>query len=836
MNKIQLLILTILASFTIACGSEDPILAGGNKPDIPQDTVPEKPIEDAELSILFEDCSGDTLVVNPHSLPTLSVVVRAKGELSAVNFFKVNTDEKKSTTLLKQVASFDSLHVYRCDFTAAQLGLDYQTVAALRVTVEDVEDNYLQRQLEFEYVDPSSLAPQIRFTNATGDTLKVNSDPNADKPTPCFAIASDYLDSVRLYILKKSGTAAVATQHGSSVTTFNIGEDYSACFEDVTYTDDMVGLRVYATTRAGKSAMLDLPLKVALDPNAAPSIKFLTGSTLRINTHARATKPYAQFRVTSTAGLKKLKIWRVNYDSDYELVEIATFTAANKRDFTYEVKELTSNYFTGLESVYVEAFDEADRYSKAILPVEKYSADPLIDDLSAFPGAEGFGRNVTGGRGGAVYYVTSLSDGNTVGTLRHAVNQTGARTIVFKVSGTIYLQSRLNIANGNLTIAGQTAPGDGICLAGYDVIVAADNVIVRYIRCRMGDINNVESDALWSRGRNNVIVDHCSMSWSVDECGSFYEMQNFTLQWCLLSESLRNSKHDKGMHGYGGIWGGQNATFHHNILAHHDSRNPRFASGESGPEPIDYRNNVVYNWGGNSGYGGEASNINIVNNYNKPGPVTKSGAISYKIYSPDKKTQDDGSHRFDGTGGKPSIIGVFGRFYVSGNYLYGSPEATANNWDLGIQVPSGYGATAQDKANMKATVPFAFEPITQHSAEVAYERVLEAAGASLKRDKVDARVINEVRTGTYTYTGSNGSTKGLIDCQDDVGGWPALESWPAPLDTDADGMPDAWEVLNGLNPNDASDRNTKTLSSVYTNLEVYLSSIVVEITDRQRKQ
>ncbi len=785
--------------------------------------------EEADISISFVACSNDTLEINPLSLPTVLVVVKAHKELANVTFFKVSRDEKRSTSLIKQVISFDSLYVYRSSFTAAQLGLDYQTAAALRVAVEDVDENFLQRQLEFEYVDPAYLAPQIHFTNVADDTLQVNSDPNATKLTPCFTIASANLDSVKLYVLKKSGASIVAQQHGYATTTFSVDQDYAACFENVTYTDDVVGLRVYATTKLGKSATLDLPLKVALDLSAAPIIRFLTGSALRINTHAKATKPYAQFRVTSSSGLTSLKIGRVNYDSDYELGEITSFP--NKKDFTYEVKELTSTYFTGLEGVYVEAYDESGKYTRATLPVEKFSADPLLDELSAFPGADGFGRNATGGRGGVVYYVTSLKDDNTAGTLRYAINQAGARTIVFKVSGIIELSSRLRIQNGNLTIAGQTAPGEGICLKGNEVTVDASNVIVRYMRFRMGDINDVESDAFWGRYQTNVILDHCSMSWSVDECSSFYENTDFTMQWCILSESLRVSKHEKGSHGYAAIWGGMRASFHHNILAHHDSRNPRFGaytrSGNRADGLVDFRNNVIYNWGGNSGYGGEGGSYNMVNNYYQPTP---SSANNTRIMAPDP------DQTIDHATGQPT--GTHGVFYVAGNVMMKADgtvntTVTNDNWQ-GVHP----NAKIANPAKVKSTTEFNKGTILTHTAQKAYALILDHVGASFRRDVIDTRVLKEVRNreAPVRASGNGGTKAGLIDSQTDVGGWCNLESLPAPLDSDNDGMPDAWEVLNGLNPNDASDRNTKTLSSVYTNLEVYLSSIVVEITDKQREQ
>ncbi|MDR1416937.1 MAG: hypothetical protein LBJ57_05920 [Prevotellaceae bacterium] len=777
---------------------------------------------DSGLRILFPNVEGDTLNINPFNQPTLLVEVQSPKSLSEVACFRIKQD--KSASLIKLAATFDS-SVYRVTLTPVDLGLSSADVVGLRVTAEDTAGNYVLRQLTYRFVDPSSVAPLIEFTNVSADTLKVNSAPSAAKPpAPCFRVVSSNLDTVKLFVLKAAGATVAATLHGAPVTSFAQDGEYSACFEGLSYTDDMVGLQVYAVSKQARSATLNLPLKVALDLTAAPSVSFLTGSVLRINTHANAPKPYVQFRVASGVGLAKLTLTRYNNDTDIPLAEITTF--ANSNDFTREITELTPVMFGNLEKIVVDAYDVAGKRTSETLTVEKYQADPLIDNLSAFPGAEGFGKNATGGRGGAVYYVTTLSDGGGAGTLRYAVEQSGARTVVFKVSGTIQLTKRLSINNGNITIAGQTAPGDGICVAGYDVVVNnADNVIIRYLRFRMGAAKGVESDAIWSRGRTNVIVDHCSMSWSTDECASFYEMQSFTMQWCLIAESLKNSLHEKGAHGYGGIWGGRNATFHHNLLAHHDSRNPRFASGEDGLSPTDYRNNVIYNWGNtNSAYGGEAADINIVNNYYKPGPATKA-SIKERIYAPSKKTEDDGSGRF------VSIIGLYGRIYVAGNHVVGSERTTGDNWRYGIQ-----GVSDAEKAAMKRDAPFDFEPVTEHSAEVAYERVLAHAGASVKRDAVDTRVVGEVRSGTFTYSGSKGSTNGIIDSENDVGAWPLLESSPAPLDSDSDGMPDAWETANGLNAKSASDRNDKTLSSVYTNLEVYLSSIVEHITTAQQNK
>lgn len=441
---------------------------------------------------------------------------------------------------------------------------------------------------------------------------------------------------------------------------------------------------------------------------------------------------------------------------------------------------------------------------------------------SAFPGAEGGGMYTTGGRGGKVIYVTNLNDSGT-GSLRAAISQSGARTIIFKVSGLIELKSTLEIKNGNLTIAGQTAPGDGICLKNYEMVIKADNVIVRYMRFRLGDlITTHEPDALWGRFQKNIMIDHCSVSWSIDECASFYSNQDFTMQWCFIAESLNQSLHGKGDHGYGAIWGGKNATFHHNLLAHHNSRNPRFngwnRTGLNGnpmnEERVDFRNNVIYNWGSNSVYGGESSGkYNMVANYYKYGPATNSGVRSRIL-----EVSMDANPATYSPG--------YGQFYITDNYMYGNGTVTNNNWS-GVSYNSGVNKTA-----CKAIEPFECYPITQHTAEMAFDRVLDYAGASLKRDAVDTRIAKEVRDGSYTYAGSGTGKKGIIDSQVDVGGWPAYSSTTAPIDSDGDGIPDFWEDANGLNKNDASDAKL-TNAEGYTYLEVYLNSIVKDITEAQ---
>lgn len=441
---------------------------------------------------------------------------------------------------------------------------------------------------------------------------------------------------------------------------------------------------------------------------------------------------------------------------------------------------------------------------------------PQVSETAAlaFSEAQGGGKYATGGRGGVVLHVTSLSDDpQDPGSLRHAINVGGARTIVFDVAGTIQLSSTLNISNGSLTIAGQSAPGDGICIAGYPVVVKASNVIIRFMRFRMGDEHNVEGDALTIVGRKNIMIDHCSFSWSTDECVSCYGNTDFTLQYCFITESLRNSVHGKGRHGYGGIWGGTNATFHHNLLAHHDSRNPRFDHyyvNQTCFGPIDYVNNVVYNWGGNSTYGGEgvkqARQINMVNNYYKPGPATS------------KKTRLlDPTVSCDYCAEKGTVVSA--KFYLQGNYMYGSEQVTADNWQ---------GSTVQTEA-VKSLARWT-DGLTlltaEESAEQAFETVLTKAGCSLCRDAIDTRIAEEVRNGTATCKGSNGSTGGLIDTQADAGSWPDLQAGEAQKDTDRDGIPDTWEEAHGLNPLSNADGKAETLVSGYSNLDVYLNDIV----------
>lgn len=501
-------------------------------------------------------------------------------------------------------------------------------------------------------------------------------------------------------------------------------------------------------------------------------------------------------------------------------------------------------------------------------------------EVPAFPGAEGYARyTTTGGRGTdgktTVYHVTNLNDSGT-GSLREALKKAGPKTIVFDVSGYIDLKSNLTVTS-NTTIAGQTAPGNGITLRYYTVeLTKCDNVIIRFLRFRRSQVKNVNdgADTTWGREHKNIILDHCSMSWSIDELASFYDNRNFTMQWCMLAEGL-NSGHDKGDHSYGGIWGGKPASFHHNFIAHVNNRAPRFNGARYNwggydktlyansiqAERVDFRNCVMYNWGnGNGCYGGPGGGyINMINNYYKAGPGTKNKTRVTQISFSDATN-----------GGDNPFPNYSSRYYIHGNYVTAAGSAAENydwkgviydkkniiNGEYYMQDANHYYGEDQtyvkdadnvDCIKIKLDEPIEAGDVTTHSAQKAYEKVLAYGGASLYRDACDVRYVDEATNGTTTFNSSHAGVAGIIDVVNDptsddqdatTASFPTLtsETRPAGYDTDKDGMPDEWEIANGLNPNDASDALLKTLDTEkgwYTNLEVYLNSIVEPIVKAQ---
>ena len=479
--------------------------------------------------------------------------------------------------------------------------------------------------------------------------------------------------------------------------------------------------------------------------------------------------------------------------------------------------------------------------------------------VPAFPGAEGHGRYATGGRGGTVVHVTNLNDSGT-GSFRSAVSS-GKRIVVFDVGGVIALKSDLTIKD-NITILGQTAPYPGITLRYYTVRPGANNII-RFIRFRRGQEKDVNegADASWQRNKTLMMLDHCSFSWSIDEVASFYDNNNFTMQWCTIGESLVNAGHGKGAHGYGGIWGGKLASFHHNMILHVANRSPRFNgarynwTGYSSnklysqynwqnavqAENVDFRNCVVYNT--NGCYGGPGGGqINMVGNYYKSGPASTIDRLTTASYG------DNGNSK-----GYEIFWGMNSRYYLEGNRIdnrgagwekmrYDDSVPSKNGVYYTYDPNHYYGAESYEQINGKDALPMQLETpcpvgeVTTHSATQAFDKVLGYVGASLYRDEVDERYVNEATKGTATYKGSTTGIYGRIDKVSDCNGYTEA-NFPtgqreAGFDTDKDGIPDEWETANGLNPNDASDGKLYTLDTEhkwYTNLEVYANSLVEDI-------
>ena len=384
---------------------------------------------------------------------------------------------------------------------------------------------------------------------------------------------------------------------------------------------------------------------------------------------------------------------------------------------------------------------------------------PEDEDLTvAFKGAEGCGKYSLGGRGGKEYVVTSLADDGSEGTLRHAVEAEGPRIVTFAVSGDIHLTAPLNIENPYLTILGQTAPGEGITLRDHNVYITADHVIMRYLRMRLGSEAKVEADAVGARHCRYLIIDHCSISWATDENASFYNFADATIQWCIISEALNSSVHHKGKHGYGGIWGGRNVSFHHNLFAHNNSRNPRFDHPRlywnndllRYRGTVDFVNNVVYNWGMKAIYGGEEGWFNVRNNYFRPGPATRTL---------------DGEWLDISTSETTSMIP--GNFHVSGNRYDVSAVRKGNSEG---KLPDYVKITGRQRVyEENSKKPFAIRvSLPEQDADAAYKAVLRSAGASQKRDALDRRIISEVKKGLALYKGSVTGIPGIIDDEDDV--------------------------------------------------------------------
>lgn len=439
----------------------------------------------------------------------------------------------------------------------------------------------------------------------------------------------------------------------------------------------------------------------------------------------------------------------------------------------------------------------------------------LPEGIPAFPGAWGGGMFATGGRGGKVVEVTNLNDSGP-GSFRAAVEAQGARIVVFRVAGIIALESNIDIDHPDITIAGQSAPGDGICLANYSLNINTENVVLRHLRVRRGRPEGGQgSDNIGGNPKGRIIVDHCSTSWGMDENLSLYRymkplpdgrrlkrpVKNLTVQYCISSEAL-NAKN----HAFGGTWGGEDATFHHNLFACNTGRNPSIGMGGE----FDYRNNVVFNWRHRTMDGGdETSLVNVINNYYKPGPATNQNMLSTLVRIEERDMYSPGN-RWRAGNWYAAMPKRPGKWYVGGNIVEGFPDVTADNWK-GMRGPEELA---------RVNTPFEGWPVNQETASEAFKGVLAKAGATLpRRDAVDTRVTEMVRTGEVT------TENGIVNNPHEVGGYPNYSFSPeeVPADTDHDGMPDEWEEQHQFNPGQATDGSADTDGDGYTNVEEYLN-------------
>jgi hypothetical protein len=525
------------------------------------------------------------------------------------------------------------------------------------------------------------------------------------------------------------------------------------------------------------------------------------------------------------------------------LLGITENAAAQYPDIPSDVKAWSDSLMKAAQKHSDEAWEKAwpivDAEARAGKPFVQWAARPTDlpqAEIAAFPGAEGGGKYTFGGRGGRVIVVTNLNDDGP-GSFRWACEQGGSRTVVFNVAGIIHLKTPLIIRAPYITIAGQSAPGDGVCVAGETVWVNTHDVIVRYMRFRRGETNvGRRDDAIGGNPIGNIIIDHVSASWGLDENMSMYRHMyndstgkpleekmgtaNITIQNSIFSESL-----DTWNHAFGSTLGGENCAFVRNLWADNTGRNP--SVGWNGI--FNFANNVVFNWVHRSVDGGDyRAQFNIINNYFKPGPATpKNSPVGHRILKPEA-----GRSKLNHL--------VFGRAYVNGNIMEGYPEVTKNNWNGGVQVEE-FPNTNKYTDYMKVNKPLPMPQVTIIPAKDAFDYVLANAGATLpKRDAVDQRITQQVRTGKISYADNvklpetqfkhrrlpiDSYKIGIITDPSQVGGYPDYKGTPY-KDSDSDGMPDTYEVKNGLNPKDASDASKYKGKNGYTNIEEYLNSLV----------
>jgi len=668
---------------------------------------------------------------------------------------------------------------------------------------------------------PASFDPPvIEITNETPMVVNLY-NPN-DRPYIQGTVTTQgSLTNVTISVLAGGGTAVLQT-----VTDFGDNPQQFEINFSPNYAMGMTGIRVSATDAQNQTTTIDFPFQVVNQgtPTARPEIIFTTatGLIVNFNTVDFENLPRIQGRVTSENALTRVRIFRLIGTAQQEIEDITTFS--NPLEFPFDAQLDFRPNMTGLRIVANDALGQTTiedfpfQVMDFTMPTE---LTPATGNRLAFPTAEGAGRYTVGGRGGQVLFVTNLNNAGA-GSLRSAIEHPGARTIVFDVSGNIHLTAALQIRNDSITIAGQTAPGDGITLTGHTVQNQANQVIVRYMRFRSGVTpgtgSNNERDAFEGNSRRNIILDHLSMSWGEDEVASWYNNAYFTMQWSIISEPL-GSGTGRGM---GGLMGGHTATFANNLFAHTRSRNPRINGARlSGRNPdletADFVNNVMFNFA-TSPNGGELGRYNFRHNFFRPGLATPAGTVRNRflnLYARNETTNNDATFR------------DLGWFYMTGNVMEGNATLTANNWN-NVALQSDSRSRGANVNNVRVNEPFmAGWEIYMRSAEEAFEVVTERAGASLRRDAVDTRVIGEVRAGNATF--GNGLVQGDVI----PGGLPVLQSEPpAPRflrgTANDDGIPDWFKIQHRL-PLTQNMANRYSISPYYTNLEMYLNYIVQHI-------
>ncbi len=499
-------------------------------------------------------------------------------------------------------------------------------------------------------------------------------------------------------------------------------------------------------------------------------------------------------------------------------------------DVAAETQRRLEKVFRHSDEAWEKAFpavEAGEKAGKPYLPGARRPKDLPQADIPAFPGAQGGGMYSFGGRGGKVFVVSTLADDGP-GSFREALEAGGPRIVVFNVAGIIDLKSRLIVRAPYLTINGATAPGDGVCIAGDTVELQTHDVVIRHMRFRRGDTwVGDRNDSLGGNPVGNIMLDHVSASWGLDENLSMYRHMyqppdggpelklptvNITIQNSIFSEGL-----DTYNHAFGSTLGGHNSTFHHNLWACNTGRNPSVGMNYD----FTFTNNVLYNWRHRTVDGGDhLSFYTIINNYYKPGPITpRDEPIGYRLLKPEQRRSS-------------YYLLDYGKAYVEGNIVEGNERVTADNWDGGVQVDvpqpreplkKGVRVLSEEEVltEIRSSEPYPHAYLEIESAKDAYASVLKNAGATLpKRDPVDERIVEMVRTGTVTYE----EGKGIITDIAQVGGYPDYRGEPY-NDTDSDGMPEDWELSNGLNPREAADAAGDLNGDGYTNIEDFLNGL-----------